>query len=100
MAMTQPQPQPRAGAWLDHVGGRKFLLAAVVILVASVALFLGLLDGGQWLYVVGAAIGSYSAANAATHWSYRPPATPKITHPPLGGIASTDEDDLIDESAG
>ena len=75
-----------APAWLQIIGGRKFVLAAVVILVASIGLFLALIDGQQWLAAVGIAVGSYSASNAATHWSQRPEMTPLVSAAEVEGI--------------
>lgn len=62
----------RPGAWLEHLGGRKYSVVIIVILVASVGLFIGKLDGSQWLGAVGLAVSLYNLANAATHWSARP----------------------------
>ena len=44
---------------------RKFIAAVVVITVASVALFMGKLGGGEWIAAVNIALGLYVGANVA-----------------------------------
>lgn len=44
-------------------GGRKFLLAAVALLVSAIALFADKLDGDQWIWALGVILGLYGGAN-------------------------------------
>lgn len=44
---------------------RKFLLAAVSLAVASVALFVGKLAGGEFVAALGVILGLYGGANVA-----------------------------------
>lgn len=81
---TANTPPQYPGAWLGHLGGRKYTVVILVILVASAGLFLGRVDGSQWLGAVTVAVGLYNLANAATRWSARPtntePPAPAIEH--------------------
>ena len=102
---TKPQHNDVAPPWARAIGGRKFLLAIIVILVASVALFLQLLTGDLWFGAVGLALGAYCGANAASHWSNRPHApqpSPQINLPRLDlpGTESHGIGDNIDPNAG
>lgn len=60
----------------SRFGSRKFLLALLVILLASGLLFLKLLDGAQWVTVVGSALLFYSASNVAQKFSQPTETTP------------------------
>ena len=96
---TKPQHNDVAPPWARAIGGRKFLLAIIVILVASVALFLQLLTGDLWFGAVGLALGAYCGANAASHWSNRPRPSPQINLPRLD-LPRAEDDDYIDSNAG
>lgn len=72
--MTQQTPTPHAPqskTLLERIGGRKFILFAVIELVACIALFLGLIGEVTWKDVTLAVIGGYGLTNAATHWAHR-----------------------------
>ena len=44
---------------------RKFLLALLIVLLATGLCYLGLIDGGMWVTVVSLSLTTYSAANVA-----------------------------------
>ena len=50
---------------------RKFILAAVSLLVASVALFAKLLTGAEFTTIVGLVIGSFAAGDVALNYIHK-----------------------------
>lgn len=50
---------------MKRFGSRKFLLALLVVLIASALCACGLIDGGQWVTAVGGALAVHASGNVA-----------------------------------
>lgn len=62
---------------LEKVGGRKWVLVMLLVLVGTVALWMDKITGAQWVQLAGILMGAYGVSNAITHVGHaRANATP------------------------
>lgn len=55
-----------------HFESRKFLVAILIILIATVSLFTGFLTGREWVESTGATMLFYGATNVGEHFATKP----------------------------
>ncbi len=52
---------------LEKVGGRKWVLVMLLVLIGTVALWMDKITGAQWVQLAGILMGAYGVSNAITH---------------------------------